>query len=143
MKKIIRNTWLLICSGVILVSIPLLLSHKQPIEVSVPRLTQEELAEKKKEADQAAKAAQRKNRINRVFACTTDEDCIIVDKDPCGCTIGPKGVTAINVNYITDFDALNNTSFGTKTCPDTASNEKECSPSAHAVCKKRTCKIAY
>lgn len=143
MKKLIQNIWLLICAGVILVSIPLLLSHNQTIEVSVPRLTQEELAEKKKAADQAAKAAQRKHRANRMYACKEDDDCIIVDKDPCGCTIGPKGVTAINVNYITDFDALNNTPFGTKTCPDTSSIEKECSPSAHAVCKSRTCKIAY
>ncbi len=143
MKKMIKNTWLLVCAGVILVSIPLLLTQNQPIEVEVPHLTQEQINERKKASEQAAKAAQRKTKMIRTYACNTDEDCIIVDKDPCGCAIGPKGVTAINAGHLEDFEALNRNIFGTKSCPDTISEEKECSPSAHAVCKAHTCKIAY
>lgn len=143
MKKTIQNVWLLICAGIIVVAIPLLLTHNEPIEINLPHLTQEELAEKKKAEDQAVKEAQRRQKTSRMYACTTDDDCIIVDKDPCGCAVGPKGVTAVNANYVADFDSVNNTAFGAKTCPDEVSTEKECSLDARPVCKNRTCKIAY
>ena len=91
----------------------------------------------------AEKEAQRQARARRVYSCKADEDCIIVDKDPCGCAIGPKGVVAINVNYLTDFNALNSQKMVTKSCSEVLSREKECSPSARAVCKAHTCKITY
>ena len=129
--------------NVVIMLIVLVLANNTPIEVNLPHFTAEELAEQKKAASQAAKAAYRKQRISKMYVCQTDDDCAIVDKDPCGCLIGPKGVTAINVGYITDFDEINNKAFGTRTCPEQTSAEKECSPSAHPVCRAKRCKIAY
>ena len=143
MKKIIKNVGLLVCAGGIVGLSGLLLTHRTPIEVSVPVLTSEEVAEMKKEAAQTARAAKRKQKLDRIYACKTDEDCVIVDKDPCGCGAGPKGVTAININYITDFGEFNSQSFGAITCPEVVSREKECSLSARAVCQARRCKITY
>jgi adenine-specific DNA glycosylase len=88
--------------------------------------------------EQAAKKVAR-----RMYRCETDEDCVIVDKDPCGCWVGPSGVTAINVAYILDFNKMTQKSLA-KTCPDTEpSVDKECSPSARAVCKEKVCRIVY
>ena len=143
MKKLFESTWLLICSGILVVFMVMCFVNNKPIEIDMPSFTREELAAKKQEAAKEARAVQRKNKMVKMYSCQTDEDCIIVDKDPCGCTIGPKGVTAINVAYLADFDELNNTPFGTKTCPEKASTEKECSLSARAVCEAKHCKITY
>lgn len=143
MNKFIKTTWMLICSGVLIVFMVLCFVNNKPIEVNVPSFTQEELAVKKKEAAKEAKAVQRKQKLAKMYNCQADEDCVIVDKDPCGCSIGPKGVVAINVNSVMDFNEINNTPFGTKTCPEKTSKEKECSPSARAVCQAKRCKIAY
>lgn len=143
MKKIIKNTSLLVCAGVIAVLILLVLTNSAPIEINIPHITADELAAKKKEAAQAAKAEHRKQRLSKMYTCQTDEDCLIVDKDPCGCGVGPKGVTAINVGYITDFNEINNKTFGMISCPEKNSREKECSLSAHAVCQAKRCKIVY
>ena len=142
MNKMIKNGVLLVAMVGVLLLIPLFLMHDAPIQVDIPHLDAQEMAAKKEAVQQAEKQAQREARARRVYACQTDDDCIIVDKDPCGCAIGPKGVTAINVNYITDFNAINRT-MGTKACPDTVSTEKECSANAEAVCRARTCKISY
>lgn len=143
MKKIITNVFLLVCTAVVLLLIPLFMSHDSPIPVEIPHLSSEELAAQKEAAAKIEREAAQKARIQRVYSCKKNEDCIIVDKDPCGCAIGPKGVVAINVNYITDFDILNKAKMVTKTCPSKVSKVKECSPSAHGVCKAKTCKIAY
>ena len=143
MKKIIKNTVLLVCAGLIVILIPVLFSNDSPIPVNVSHLNLQELEEQEKQRQaeqQKVLQEQRKDRVNR---CAHNDDCIIVDKDPCGCLIGPKGVTAINALYTIDFNMLQEKSV-TKTCPTTApSTVRECSPSAHAVCVKKRCKIAY
>lgn len=143
MKKIIANVLLLACTVGVVLLIPLFLSHDSPIQVEIPRLDATELAAQKEVAAQAEKEAARKTRVHKVYSCQTDEDCIIVDKDPCGCAAGPKGVMAINVNFITEFNVLNHSNLVTKACGETVSQEQECSPSAKAVCKANSCKITY
>ena len=142
MNKMIKNVILIAATTGVVFLIPLFLAHDSPIEVVVPQLDAQEMAAKKEAAEQAEKQAQKEARARRVYACKTDEDCIIVDKDPCGCSIGPKGVVAINVNFITDFNTMNSKQV-TKACPDTVFTEKECSAKAEAVCRAHTCKISY
>ncbi len=142
MKKMIQSVCLFVCAAGIVLLIPVFLKNAVPIEVDIPQITVEEIETKKEETAQAQKAAKRQAKINRIYSCQSDEDCIIVDKDPCGCSIGPKGVTAINVGYITDFNTLN-TQPTAKACPDVISTERECSETARAVCKAKTCKIAF
>ena len=142
MKKMIKNVFLFACTVGVVMLIPVFLSHDTPFPVELVQLDAEAIAAKKEAASQAARKAQQKERIRRVHSCQTDEDCIIVDKDPCGCAAGPEGVVAINVNYITDFQKINKTS-GFKACPEIISRERECSPSARGVCKANACKIAY
>ena len=143
MKKLIKNVFLLACTGGVVCLIALFMTHDSPIPVDIPALDSAEIAAQKEAAAQAEKEAQRQAHAKRVYSCSTDEDCLIVDKDPCGCAAGPKGVVAININYITDFNAINAQRMVTKACAEVLSREKECSPTAHAVCKARTCKIVY
>lgn len=142
MNKMIKNVVLIVAITVVVFLIPLFLAHDSPIEVNIPQLDAAEMAAQKEATQQAEKQAQREARIRRIYACKSDEDCIIVEKDPCGCTVGPKGVVAINVNFVTDFNAINSKQI-TTACPDTISTEKECSEHAQAVCRARTCKITY
>lgn len=132
----------MVVTAVVVFLIPLFLTHDTPTEVNIPQLDVQEIAAQKEEANRVEKKAKREARLRRVYACQTDDDCIIVDKDPCGCAAGPKGVTAINVNFITDFNELNNQQ-GTKACSDVVSTERECSPTAKGVCVSRVCKIRY
>lgn len=143
MKKAIVRVFLLTCTAGVLLLIPLFMMHDSPIPVRVPHLTQEELAAQKQETAKMEQETARKARLSRIYSCKNDADCLIVDKDPCGCAAGPTGVVAINVNYITDFNALQGTRMVTKACSEQVSVIKECSPSARAVCKARTCKIEY
>ncbi len=143
MKKMFSNIWLLTCTIVVLLLIPLFLSHDLPIAVHIPQLTKEELVAKKEATEKAEQEAARKARLNRIYSCKQDDDCLIVDKDPCGCAAGPSGVVAINVNYITDFNALNGAKMVTKACSPQVSTIKECSASARAVCNAHRCKITY
>ncbi len=138
----IKNVVLIAAITVVAFLIPLFLAHDAPIEVNIPQLDAAEIAAQKEAAQQAEKQAQREARIRRVYACQKDEDCIIVEKDPCGCAVGPKGLVAINVDFVTDFNTLNSKQI-TTACPDTISTEKECSAEAQAVCRARTCKITY
>ncbi len=142
MKKIIHNTCLLVCAAGVLLLIPFFLKQATVIEVDVPQITVAQLEAQKEQTAQAQRAARRQAKLNRIYSCQTDEDCIIVDKDPCGCAIGPSGVTAINSNYITDFDELNRQP-NAKACPDVISTQRECSETAQAVCKAKTCKIVF
>ena len=142
MNKIVKNVILMVVTAGVVFLIPLFLMHDSPTQVNIPQLDAKEIATKKEEADRAEKQAQRAARTRRVYSCQVDEDCIIVDKDPCGCAAGPKGVVAINVNFIADFNAINSQQ-GTKACPDVVSTERECSPTAKGVCVSRVCKIHY
>lgn len=142
MNQKIKTLFFVICITLIVLIIPLLLTHDTPIPVNLVQLDTQELAAQKQATAQAEKQAQRQARAARVYSCKADEDCIIVDKDPCGCAIGPKGVTAINVNYILDFNSLTKSDV-TTACPEKLSQEKECSSAAHPVCKANRCKISY
>ena len=142
MNKMIKNVVLIVVTAVVVFLIPLFLTHDSPTQVDVPHLNAQEIAAQKEATEQAEKQAQKEARIRRVYACQTEEDCIVVDKDPCGCAAGPQGVTAINVGQITAFNSINNQQ-GAKACPDVISTEKECSATAQAVCVAHTCKIRY
>ncbi len=143
MKKVITNVCLGVCTVAVVLLIALFLSHDVPIQVEIPRLDAQELTAQKEASVKAEREATRKARMNRMYACSADEDCIIVDKDPCGCAAGPKGVVAINVNFITEFNKLNQTGLITKACSAEVSTQQECSPAAKAVCWVRRCKISY
>ncbi len=143
MKTKIKALCLLICAGCVLVLIPVFLSKDNPIEISMPVLTEQQAAAQEEAQQKAAQASAQKAKVRRVFRCQTDEDCIIVDKDPCGCLAGPEGVTAINASYTLEFNKMQSGMLA-KACPDRApSQEKECSPSAQAVCRENVCQIAY
>lgn len=139
MKNKIKAVLYLLSAVGVLALVPVFLSKDAPIEVVIPSLSLQEMnAQEAKQKEQATRAI-----VRRMYRCEVDEDCIIVDKDPCGCWAGPSGVTAINVGYTLEFNKMNEKSLA-KACPDTApSTEKECSPSAHAVCKSKVCRIAY
>ncbi len=143
MKKTLKNLILWICTGVVILLIPILYSKDAPIEVSAPHLNQQEMEEQEK-AQQAEQArALEALRRQRVYSCKRSDDCIIVDKDPCGCLVGPQGVTAINAFYTADFDLLQAKTV-TKACPDNPpSKVRECAPTARAACVKSKCKIVY
>ena len=143
MKSKVRNIFWLSCAAVLILWIPLLWANRQPTEVDLPLLTQEELTATEEAHQQAAREHALATAKRKIFSCESDEDCIIVDKDLCGCLVGPQGVVAINAAYTTDFDRIYR-GKGTATCPDKEpSQERECSPSAQAVCKAKTCKITY
>ena len=149
MSKIKQVLLLLLALG-ILASIPMFLSRRSVIETDMPALSKEEIIANKEdyqrhmaeqEAEERARRIAKKRAAN--YACQADSDCIIVDKDPCGCLIGPKGVTAINASRSLEFSqSLGNVMA--KACPEDApSTEKECSPTARAVCRNKVCKIIY
>lgn len=143
MNKMIKNVFLLVCAVGIMCLIPVFLLHDSPIPVDIVRLDARELAAQKEAVAKAEKKARSQARVRKVYACNVNEDCIIVEKDPCGCAIGPRGVTAINVNHTLDFNSINNQKSITKTCPEKISREKECSPTARPVCRAKRCSISY
>lgn len=143
MKNKIKNLLLLASAGCVLVLIPVFFAQDKPIEVTLATLTEKEFAAQQETQQKAAQATAQKAKVRRVFRCQADEDCIIVDKDPCGCLIGPEGVTAINASFTLDFDEMQSKAVS-KACPNRApSREKECSPSAVPVCRENICHIAY
>ena len=132
-----------ICTGCICLLILVLFSNDTPIEVSLPHLNQQELEEQEKQQQEEYARNQEALRRQRVSSCKRNDDCIIVDKDPCGCLVGPQGVTAINAMYTTDFNILQGKVI-TKACPEKAPRKvRECSSSARAACVKNKCKIVY
>ena len=138
-----RDIIALISAIIILGSLSSFLARVKPIEVDLPQLSKEEIVAKEERKQKKEQAVALQSKMRRVYECTLDEDCIIVDKDPCGCLIGPEGVTAINAMYTLEYNQLMSRSV-TTTCPDTApSTEQECSPSAIAICMSGTCRIAY
>ena len=145
MNHKVRDLFLLVCSGLVLVALPILMTQLSPIQVDLPTIAKEEVEETEntQQRQQQSKAAAARARLQKISRCETDEDCIIVDKDPCGCLSGPSGVTAINALYTLEFDKIQSRSM-TKTCPDAEpSTEKECSDTAQAVCRANMCKIIY
>lgn len=143
MKKLIKNV-LCLCGAVLIgMWLSLLMRNSTPLDVEMKVLHSEELAKKEEAQQKAAQASAARAMNKRIFSCSSDEDCIIVDKDPCACLVGPQGVTAINASYTIEFNKLHAGNI-TKTCPEVSpSVEKECSPSARAVCANRSCKIVY
>ena len=150
MMSKLKQVLLLLCALGILCSSPLFLSRRSTIETNMPALSSQEIIANKKdyqryvaeqEAEERARRLAKKRAAN--YACQADSDCIIVDKDPCGCLVGPEGVTAINASRSLEFSqSLGNVMA--KACPDGApSTEKECSPTARAVCRNKVCKIVY
>ena len=146
----IKQGLLLVCALGIIASIPMFLSRRGVIETDMPALSKEEIVankadyEKQKSQQEAQERARRAAKARAInYACQTDSDCIIVDKDPCGCLVGPKGVVAINASRSLEFSqSLGNVMA--KACPDGApSTERECSPNARAVCQNKMCKIVY
>ena len=143
MNSKIRDVVAVICALLLLSSLPTFMARKKPIEVSLPQMNPQEVVAKEELQQKQAQAVALQSKLRRIYACTIDEDCIIVDKDPCGCLIGPSGVTAINAMYTLEYNQLTARPV-TTTCPDTTpSTEEECSPSAMAVCVSKMCRIAY
>lgn len=143
MKGKIKAACLLVCAFGALLLIPVFLSKDEPIEVSVPLLDAAQMEAQEEQAQKAAEQAAEQAKRRRMYSCTVDEDCIIVDQDPCGCLVGPKGVTSINAAYTLDFNKQQSNLI-TKACPEgEPSTEKECSPTARAVCEQNYCKIVY
>lgn len=143
MKSKIKASILLVCALGAVLLIPVFLSKDEPIEVSVPLLDLAQIQAQEAKEQKAAEQSAAQAKLRRMYSCTADEDCIIVDKDPCGCLVGPQGVTAINASYTLDFNKMQS-SLIAKACPEGAPFvEKECSPSAQAVCVQNTCKITY
>ncbi|MBO7613335.1 MAG: hypothetical protein J6S81_05930 [Treponema sp.] len=143
MKNKLKNVTYACLAAIILLLVPLFLTKEKAIEVDLPTLDLREVMEQEEEHEKAAQLSARQAALRRIYQCETDEDCIIVDKDPCGCLSGPSGVTAINVTRTLEFDRLNPKSMA-KACPDgEPSTDRECSSSAHAVCRANACKIEY
>ncbi len=143
MKNKIKSLCLLICAACVLVLIPVFFTQDHPIEVSVPVLTEQQAAAQEEAQQKAAQASAHKAKVRRIFRCQTDDDCVIVDKDPCGCLVGPEGVTAINAAHTLEFNTMQSGVLA-KACPNgTPSRENECSPLARAVCRENMCHIDY
>lgn len=142
MKKKITDFIYIVGSLFVCLLIFVFWERRTPIEVDIPEFSVEDLQKISAKTEEAKKIEQKKRTLSKIERCKTDEDCIIVDRDLCGCSIGPKGVTAINVNYAAEF-AQRLSNKMAKTCPETLSTEKECSPTAAAVCQENQCKIVY
>ena len=85
MKGKIKAACLLVCALGALLLIPVFLSKDEPIEVSVPLLDAAQMEAQEEQAQKAAEQAAEQAKRRRMYSCTVDEDCIIVDQDPCGC----------------------------------------------------------
>lgn len=143
MKSKIKNIWWLVCAVLVLLSIPVFWANRTVIEVNIPLITGEDLKEKEEQTQKISHAVALRNTKRRIFECQVDDDCIIVDKDPCGCIAGPSGVTAINAAMTVDYENIYHPSQ-VKECPNKAPSVlRECSPRAQAVCREKTCKIIY
>lgn len=143
MKITKKDIFLFLCAGLILLLLPVLWSNRSVIEISLPGISSSDLSARIEKQQQQARVSATRAKERRVYACEDDEDCIIVDKDPCGCLVGPQGVTAINALFTLEFNQLQKKSLMTP-CPDRApSTERECSSTAQAICVNKTCQISY
>lgn len=151
MNSKIKGLFLLVCACFVVLLALSFMSKGSPIEAQMPLVTVEMVKEnqaqiqKAKEKKEDAAAARRRAALEeKLYQCTQDDECIIVDQDPCGCLKGPEGVTAINSAMVLDFSRLQQQETnGSTVCPAVASTERECSPSARAVCRQNRCQIVY
>ena len=147
----IKGIFLLVCSACVILLALLFFSGSQALEVSVPTfdeqminqfLTQKAAAEQKRFNAQAAR--ERAELQVQIYRCNNNEECVIVDKDPCGCLRGPSGVTAINAEWSLEFSKLIEKEFESGiSCPSVASTQDECSATAKAVCLENRCQIVW
>ena len=143
MKKFIKNIVYCCLCAVVIALIPLFFSKAKPIDLDIPVLDLNEIQDEKKQEEKAAKRAAARVTAKRMSDCMVDDDCVIVAKDPCGCLLGPQGVTAINVSYAVAFSEQQAKAPMT-TCPSAIpSTEAECSENAHSVCRANKCTIVY
>lgn len=143
MNSKLKNIIVLCCAIGVFCLIPVFYLRGGVIDINLPAIDAKMLAEKVEKTQKAVQrsAVQRRNR--KMVSCQVDDDCIIVDKDPCGCLVGPKGVTAINVEYTLEFNKMQEGLLA-KACPaGKPSQQKECSPNAQAVCRANVCRIKY
>lgn len=139
--------FVLFAAGAVLLAI-FFWSHRGEIAVDFPVVTQNMIdadaaqnAKAAADSEAASRAQKRAQQARRIFACETDDQCMRVEKNPCGCSAGPEEVVAINGMFFDEFSrTLPNM---TVTCPDAVSTEKECSPSARPACVQKMCKIVY
>ena len=147
----IKEIILLCCAACVVLLTIAFYSRPEKLQADAPLVTQQmvkEYQDKVREATEkrqnAEAARQRAELETRMVQCQSNEECIIVDKDPCGCLTGPEGVTAINSEYSLEFSGLVEKDFSeAKTCPSIGSVERECSASARAVCQEQRCTIIY
>ena len=143
MKRKIKNVTYACVAALVLVLIPIFMAKDKPIQVNLHTLKEEEVSVQEEKKQKAAHVSAAQVIRRRIYQCQADEDCIIVEKDPCGCWVGPSGVTAINASRTFEFNQMY-TQAVTKTCPEgEPSVVRECSPSAHPVCRENLCKIEY
>lgn len=146
--KIVKNIILLTCAVLVMLSIPVLLKHDQPIYVDIPEIKAEEVKAiqeaQEKATEKAERSAAARAEANRLSGCVSDEECVIVDKSPCGCILGAKGVIAINVRNMVDYNNKVQEKALNTICPDNEpSQEGVCGPTAQAVCRNKVCKIVF
>ncbi len=142
MKNKIQSLLYVVAAVVVFVISYGIYQQRTPINVPMAEINSADWEAQKAAAEQSTARAASLSRARKLVACETDEDCVIVDKDPCGCVVGPQGVTAINVGQIEEFNK--NLSQITQSCPDNApSTQAQCSPTAQAVCRERACTIIY
>ena len=151
MNSKLKGIFLLACAVCVVVLALSFFSGSQPLEVSSSVFTEQMVndlqaqkvaVQQKRQNVQAAR--ERAETENKIYSCTSDEQCIIVDKDPCGCLIGTSGVTAINADWSLEFSKLLEKDFASAaSCPSQGSAERECSASAQAVCRENHCTIVW
>lgn len=126
-------------------------SKATPLEAQMSLLTMQmvednqEQIRREETKRQNAEAARRKAALEaKLYQCSSDDECVIVDKDPCGCLKGPEGVTAINSSMSLEFSRMMEKQFAAATaCPSVGLAERECSDTARAACRHNRCKIVY
>ena len=149
MSQMIKGMVLWVCAFVAAVLAVSFFSRSQAIEVQMPLVTKQMIEENQAQIQQEQQhrqntlLAKRRAELEvRLYQCQSDEDCIIVDKDPCGCLKGPQAVTAINAGLSLEFSRLMEKTFSAATaCPSVAFVEKECAPAARPVCRFNRCQI--
>lgn len=148
MSPKLKEMFFLLCAaGAILLAL-IFWARRGEITPDFPLVTGEMVAAdaeknaKAAEAEMAAnRAKQRAAQARKVYACEKDDDCMRVEKHPCGCSEGPDAITAVNAQMIVEFNrTLPNV---TAACAETASVERECSPSARPACVKNMCKMVF
>ena len=91
MSQMIKGMVLWVCAFVAAVLAVSFFSRSQAIEVQVPLVTKQMIEENQAQIQQEQQhrqntlLAKRRAELEvRLYQCQSNEDCIIVDKDPCG-----------------------------------------------------------